>query len=240
MGDRVGLRPFISLARLAALAGGPARLSMALAFLVLLVACAPDTKEPVQGSANIPSRDIYRSVDGGSFIPCSVDENAHGRCGERLYRRPLDPEYETGVPGMEDGWGDCSDAETLCIGNRSYLLAVPRNGIREGLVYRTHGSQLSVVRCLPRVFQATECDTALISSKCEDRCECWNDWVHFEILFYYSREVGVTAFFLFTPSAEGLSQADPGHSWALIAESGFLKDEYRLPPFGDHKPCSNG
>jgi hypothetical protein len=59
----------------------------------------------------------------------------------------------------------------------------------------------------------------------------------FGVLFYYSQDVGVTAF-MFTPSLDEMTTALPSRSWSLIAEKGFLVGDFGLPAAGANKPCS--
>lgn len=212
--------------------------SMALAFA--LVACSrpasPDTQTISDSSV-----DVYRTLDGTSFIPCSRSGDA-GRCGERLFRRPLDSsEYETGIPSDESFWYDCNDAEFSCVSNPLYLLAVPRKGLAEGLVYSTRGFKLTVIHCFsesPLWSEQDRCDTALISARCEEACKCLTEqFPDAGVLFYYSKSIGVSSFML-TMSINQMSSARPGRSWTLIADKGFLVRDFKLQPAGSRRPCS--
>jgi hypothetical protein len=216
-------------------------LVVSIAFAIALIACSRQESADVQQTSKLEV-DVYRTFDGTSFIPCSRTGDA-GRCGERFYRRPLDPEseYETGMPGDEDFWYDCSDAEFSCVSNPLYLMAVPKSGLTQGLVYLTRGFELTVVLCSsesPRWQDQDRCDTALISARCTESCTCLTEKApRAGVLFYYSKSIGISAFML-TPSIEQMSSADPSRSWSLITDKGFLVDDFKLQPAGASRPCS--
>lgn len=209
-----------------------------LAFLLALLACSPAKDVPKESENS--SSDIYRSFDGRSFIPCFIRDGAAG-CGERLFHRPVSATLDTGMLSDESYWYDCGDPNFACVGNSAYLMAVPRKeGLRAGQVFKVRGSELVVRRCFPNVgIVEDECGTALISSRCVDSCGCHKDYLPtFGVFFYYSERVGVSAFMM-VARMEDLTTALPERSWGLMADAGFLKADFNLPPMIKRDPCQS-
>lgn len=209
--------------------------SFCVVLLLALLGCSPASVDQ-EKSAQVRS-DIYRSIDGRSFIPCYT-RDGQAECGERLFRRPVSDSFETGIPAEESDWYDCGDQDFACVANPGYLMAVPKNGeLKVGQVFKVRGSELVVRQCFPFFLDMdATCDTALISSRCADSCGCFDGFFEFEVVFYYSKSVGISAFFL-VPQSKDLAAARVDRSWALIAESGFLKADFHLAPMNNRDPC---
>jgi hypothetical protein len=206
-------------------------------FVLTLSACTYQSLNTSEHLEAESSSDVYRALNGKSFIPCYKKKDS-GWCGESLFLRPARPGLDTGYPAAEDSWYDCSDADFSCVTNPIYLLAVPRTGLTQGLVYKTHGFELTVLKCFEDGFGGpNKCQTALIATRCVGSCECLPEQMpRFGVLFYYAEDIGVSAF-MFTPSIDEMDGAIPWRSWGLIAERGFLARDFGLPPVGSARPC---
>ncbi len=200
------------------------------AVLCWFVAACSSTSEAAS-SAETGRRevDLYRAINGESYIPCSgIGVLSH--CGERLYARPGNEEYDVGIPSAEGQWADCSTNEVDCILNRRYVMAVPKSDLRAGLVYRSHGAELTVEKCFEALASEfpTPCEVAQISTRCVDDCGCLGERLkNSGVLFYYTRKFGITAFSTIQNINDG-GEIWPAYSWTLIADEGFLKKPLSL------------
>ena len=209
--------------------------------LGLVAACGPTSEEASPSeSAESLQIDLYRAINGESYIPCSGRE-ALSACGERLYARPPSDEYDVGVPSAEGQWANCSTDEVDCILNDTYVMAVPKGDLRAGLAYKLHGAELNVERCFEALMSEfpTPCEVALISTRCVDDCGCLEEAERDSgVLFYYARNIGITAFFR-TRNVREMRETHPAYSWTLIADEGFLKKQLSLQQAPiDFRPCS--
>ena len=210
--------------------------------LGLVAACGPTSEEgpspPVDKEAL--QVDLYRAINGESYIPCSGKE-ALSACGERLYARPPSDEYDAGIPSTEGEWANCSTDEVDCILNYRYVMAVPKSDLHPGLTYKLHGAELSVEKCFEALMSEfpTPCEVALISTRCVDDCGCLDEAERDGgVLFYYTRNIGITAFFT-TRNVREMRETHPAYSWTLIADQGFLKKPLSLQQAPiDFRPCS--
>jgi hypothetical protein len=114
------------------------------------------------------------------------------------------------------------------------VLAVPKAGLTQGQRYLVFGTNLEVERCFGD--QAT-CEVAVISSRCADAgiCKCRSDIPNRVTTFYYSRDLGVTAFFTkgdvenLGVDTDTLMDALPLLTYVLVGKEGFLKMPLGLP-----------
>lgn len=212
----------------------------------LVTVCGPRAAEKPSstGEREVLKVDLYRAINGESYIPC-YGRGVLSKCGERLYARPPSEEFDLGIPSAEGDWGNCSTDEVDCILNHKYVMAVPKSDLRVGLTYKLRGAELRVEACFKALMSEfpTPCEVALISTQCVDDCECLEKPEKDSgVLFYYTRKLGITAFFatqnISTQSIE-MREIRPAYSWTLIADEGFLKKKLSLPqvPAG-YRPCS--
>jgi hypothetical protein len=124
---------------------------------------------------------------------------------------------------------DCSDTQFECVFDTMDVLAIPRAGLALGQQYSVYGAKLTVERCFG---DQTSCTTALISSKCVESltCSCRSGTTASTAFFYFSRDIGVTAFYSAPDISPDLGidakmRADfiPLVTYALVAEKGFLR-----------------
>lgn len=210
--------------------------------LGLVAACAPRAGDVPSSAGEREGLevDLYRAINGESYIPCYGRE-VLSECGERLYARPPSEEYDVGIPSPEGEWASCSTGEVDCILNYRYVMAVPKSDLREGLAYRLHGAELKIETCFEALLSElpTPCEVALISTKCVDDCGCLGEAQKDSgVLFYYTRNFGITAFFTMQ-NIKDMREIQPAYSWTLIADEGFLKKSLSLPQApADFRPCS--
>lgn len=216
----------------------------------LVAACGPRAAEVPSsvGEGEWRKVDLYRAINGESYIPCSGRE-VLSKCGERLYARPPSEEYDLGIPTAEGEWGSCSTDEVDCVLNSDYVMAVPKSDLRAGLTYKLRGAELTVEACFEALLSEfpTPCEVALISTQCVDDCGCrGRSQTDSGVLFYYTRKFGITAFFAKQSIKQSIKQnigemreIHPAYSWTLIADEGFLKKTLSLPQVpADFRPCS--
>jgi hypothetical protein len=198
---------------------------------VLFAACGPMAAEMPSSAGERAWRkvDLYRAINGESYIPCSGRE-VLSECGEDLYARPPSEYDLLTPPSPERKWGNCSTDEVDCVLNYRYVMAVPKSDLRAGLTYKLRGAELRVEACFEALLSEfpTPCEVALISTQCVDDCGCLEEAEKDSgVLFYYSRKFGITAFFA-TQNIKAMQEIQPAYSWTLIADEGFLK--MRIPP----------
>jgi hypothetical protein len=182
-----------------------------LIFAMILWGCIGDPA-PAQTQLAAPKVDMYKRGDGRETISCRI--GSPGDCGSR----ELGPELL---------YSDCSDEQFLCLMSTADVLAVPKAGLKPGQEYSVFGAKLAVERCFGD--QAT-CEVAVISSRCADAeiCTCRSSLKGRTTRFYYSRELGVTAFYTVAGDARVgmdaamLADALPLLTYVLVAEKGFL------------------
>lgn len=225
------------------------RTIISVTLFVLLAACSPRAAEVPSSAGERAWRkvDLYRAINGESYIPCSGRE-VLSECGEDLYARPSSEKYDLlTIPSPERKWGNCSTDEVDCVLNYRYVMAVPKSDLRAGLTYKLRGAELKVEACFEALLSEfpTPCEVALISTQCVDDCGCLeNSQKDSGVLFYYSRKFGITAFFatqnIKTQNIE-MREIRPAYSWTLIADEGFLKKPLSLPQVpAAYRPCSRG
>lgn len=209
----------------------------------LLAACAHTAGEAPSspGEREWLEVDLYRAINGESYIPCRGRE-VLSECGEDLYARPYSEEYDLlTIPSPEGEWASCSTGEVDCILNLAYVMAVPKGDLRAGLTYKLHGAELTVEACFEALQSEfpTPCEVALISTHCVEDCDCLvGSRKDSGVLFYYTRKLGITAFFT-TQNIKEMREIRPAYSWTLIADEGFLKKALSLPRApADFRPCS--
>lgn len=176
---------------------------------------------------------MYIRGDGRAGIMCSLSSPTE--CGD------LDTFGMT-----EQIFLDCSDEEFQCLFNRADVLAIPRSGLVEGQEYTAFGANLTVERCFG---EEGSCEIAMIKSKCKDSqtCSCRSEVLNRTTTFYFSNELGVTAFytvgahpFEIDPqrATQLVTDSIPLLTYVLVAEKGFLRTDLplRRAPVG----CGNG
>jgi hypothetical protein len=198
---------------------------------MFLLSCAGekpyDDHEPIQ---SIKFGVMYRRGDGQDAIQCQGG---------------LVPKM-CGSVGMttKQIYFDCSDEEFECLFNATDVLAIPRPGFALGQRYSAFGANLTVERCFG---DQASCEIALIKSECADArsCNCRSAVQGRAIKFYFSREMGVTAFYTtgdfssIGVDSKMLADAIPLMTYVLVAEKGFLHTPLALRRANADTKCSN-
>ena len=139
--------------------------------------------------------------------------------------------------GPELLYFDCSDEQFNCLMSTADVLAVPKAGLKMGQKYSVFGTNLTVERCFRD--EAT-CEIAVhYFALC--RCSKSAAAVPRETpgrvtTFYYSRDLGVTAFYTVADTSDigvdagRLADALPLLTFVLVAEKGFLRAPLVLRP----------
>ncbi|HZF17533.1 MAG TPA: hypothetical protein VE046_16505 [Steroidobacteraceae bacterium] len=165
---------------------------------------------------------MYKRGDGREVIECE-SRHVPGGCGS----------LETsGI--TEQVFSDCSDEQFECLFNSADVLAIPKAGLTVGQKYTAFGANLTVEQCFG---DQASCGIAVIKSACADvqTCSCRSTVQGRATTFYFSRELGITAFYTIgAPAAVGvdskmLAEAIPLLTYVLVAEKGFLRASLALP-----------
>jgi hypothetical protein len=165
---------------------------------------------------------MYVRGDGREAIECGIG-SVPTECGS------------VEISGVaEQMYLDCSDEQFECLFNTADVLAIPKAGLTQGQKYTAFGANLTVERCF---MDQDSCEVALIRSECGDAqtCSCRSAVPGRTTTFYFSRELGVTAFYTIAePAAVGvdskmLTDAIPLLTYVLVAEKGFLRAALSLP-----------
>lgn len=137
---------------------------------------------------------------------------------------------------------DCSDEQFECVFDTSNVLAIPKAGPTLGQQYSVYGAKLTVERC------QHACKEALISSRCLEglTCSCRGGISDTTTYFYFSREIGVTAFY-FVPDVSAEPERDvktllqlvPLQTFVLVSEQGFLRAPLALGRMPLKTNCQN-
>src|SRR5258708_263286 len=195
-----------------------------------LLGCAgekPYDHEPIK-IQSITYGVMYRRGDGQDAIQCQGG-HVPKICGS------------LGITGKQI-YFDCSDVEFECLFNATDVLAIPKAGFALGQRYSAFGANLTVERCFG---DQASCEVALIKSECADAriCSCRSEVRGRALKFYFSRELGVTAFYTTTDlSSIGVDSklfedAIPLLTYVLGVEKGFLRAPLSLATLGTY--CRN-
>lgn len=178
---------------------------------------------------------LYKMGDGRDAIGCSTSPDGD-LCATSIWPRL--------------SFKDCSDEQYACVFDNYNVVAVPRDTLMAGQSYTVFGAALTVERC----FGNNEsCETAMISSTCFDDavCSCRRAEVgKTKVTFYYSRDLGVTAFYTAAAGTahelgkaganiDELNDAIPLRTFVLVAEKGFLRAPLSVRAAKLVKDCSN-
>lgn len=183
---------------------------------VCLLGCAdrkPFDHDPIQISGRPGT--VYTRGDARAVIECGGG-SVPSECGS------------VDSSGLTDQvYFDCSDEEFECLFNSSDVLAVPKAGLTLGKKYSAFHANLTVEQCFDD--QAT-CAIAMIRSECTDAqvCGCRSAVKGRKTIFYFSRELGVTAFYTVGEPPTGvdskmLADSVPLLTYVLVAKEGFLR-----------------
>jgi hypothetical protein len=197
-----------------------------LTIAVLLMGCEDKPDQlPFEANTSTPSRvEIYQRGDGRDSVGCTST-----------------PDRDVCSSREEFGYlfADCSDNEFECVFNEDNVFAVPKMGFVAGQKYSVFGATLTVERCFG---EKNTCKVAMISSMCADDAVCSCRLAEIgktKAIFYYSTELGVTAFYATAPKVqEGgskstfdageLDDAIPLRTYVLASRSGFLREHWNI------------
>jgi hypothetical protein len=142
---------------------------------------------------------------------------------------------ESGLPGFEISFGDCSNSEFACVRSPWAMFATPRAGVRADQSYEHHGVLFRVEDC-SAPLEGESCDAAVISGACVDPSKCaLKSEAPIVAYFWFQPTRGITAF---TYWDERIPLAKPavalgylGELRVLVREKGFLSAAVRLEPY---------
>jgi len=197
-----------------------------LAITVLLTGCSnkPEQLPSMSNTSKTARVEIYKRGDGHDSSGC-----------EKSPARDICASHE------EFGYlfADCSDDKFECVFDDNNVFAVPKLGFATGQTYSVFGATLTVDRCFG---ERGQCNVAMISSMCADDavCSCRDAEIgKTKAIFYYSSELGITAFYVTAPkiqeggsksatdSAE-LDDAIPLRTYVLASGPGFLREHWNM------------
>jgi hypothetical protein len=201
---------------------------VALLALALVASALAACSTGPEGRASIVPFEMYKRGDGRDPIVCS-DLNSVQECASS---------------GREASFIDCSDDRFACVLGASGVLATPKVGVIERQEYSVFGANLKVERCLGG---GTSCETAVITSRCADPeiCSCRYSSVNTVTTFYFSPDMGITAFNTVDHDsiaelggdAKYLADVLPVVTYVLVAQEGFLKAPLALRRVEFQKTC---
>lgn len=188
------------------------------------------------GNFTADRQEMYRLGDGRGTIGCTYDP---------------DLDFCASPGTFASLYFGCSDQQFDCVFDGFNVMAVPKGDLIAGQTYTVFGAMLTVERCFG---EKLSCDIAMISSICSDDtvCSCRRaDVGRIKMKFYFSRELGITAFF---PEATGtaddlarlgtdaseLNDETPLRTFVLVAEKGFLRAPLNLSVSKLMMNCEDG
>jgi hypothetical protein len=184
-----------------------------------LLGCAAEKPYDHEPTQSIKSGVMYRSGDGQDAIQCQGG-HVPKICGSVGFT-------------AKQIYFDCSDPQFECLLNAAGadVLAIPRAGLSLGQNYSAFGANLTVERCFG---EQASCEMALIRSECTRTCSCRSAVRGRTTKFYFSRELGVTAFYTTSDvsslgvDSKMLADTIPLMTYVLVAEKGFLRTPLAL------------